>query len=81
MNHNPTVSTSGQHNNAATVTSSGGGAGLQGCPNPTLAMQNSGFLTDNNGSFFSNNQTLFGAECRCRTGYTCSKCFQKAMEL
>lgn len=79
MNDNATVSTSGQHN-AVNVTSSGG-AGLQGCANSTLSMQNSGFFTDNNGSFISNNQTLFGGECHCRTGYTCSKCFQKAMEL
>ena len=65
------------------VTSSGGTNGFQSCSNSTLSMQNTGYFTkSNDGSFASNNPTSsFGLECHCRTGYTCTRCFQKAMEL
>ena len=50
--------------------------------NSTLSMQsNSGYFGANNSAFASDNQNGFGTECHCKTGYTCSKCFQKAMEM
>ena len=49
--------------------------------NSTPQMQNPGYFDGSNSPFTATNQTPYESECHCKTGYTCSKCFQKAMEL
>ena len=48
--------------------------------NSTPQMQNPGYFGGSDNTFTATNQTPYGSECHCKTGYTCSKCFEKAME-
>ena len=48
----------------------------------TPQTQNNGYFEgSNNTTLPAANQTTYGSECHCKTGYTCSKCFQKAMDI
>ena len=53
-----------------------------GVENSSLSTpSNVGYFCNGNNPFSSNNQASFGSDCHCKTGYTCSKCFQKAMDM
>ena len=54
-----------------------GGADNSSLPTPS----NLGYFGNGNNPFSPNNQSSFGPDCHCKTGYTCSKCFQKAMDM
>ena len=73
------VPTSGSFSNSSL--SSSGGNMFQGSESSTSMMQNSTYFESNNTSFSSDSHNSFNTECHCRPNYTCSKCFQKEMDM
>ena len=84
---NSSVATTAQTNMISSTgsfsssSSSGGNMFQAADASSTPMMQNSTYFESNNASFPSESNNSFGSECNCRTNYTCSKCFQKAMDM
>ena len=59
-----------------------GGNMFQGGETSSSSMnQNSTYFESSNTSFSSDSHKSFNSECHCRPNYTCSKCFQKEMDM
>ena len=92
MSNNQNALTNGVNSTAQTsmVPSSGsfsnsslssGGNMFQGSESSTSMMQNSTYFESNTTSFSSDSHNSLNTECHCRPNYTCSKCFQKEMDI
>ena len=73
------VPTSGTYSNSSL--SSSGGNMFQGSESSNSMMQNSTYFGSSNTSYSSDSHNSFNTECHCRPNYTCSKCFQKEMDI